>query len=93
MTFSVKGGNNTDLIKSNDMKYVFDDSILEEVRSVVRINIKGHDWFMDYDEFIGAKNDGRNNPVICGDKLILVNDEDYNELKKLELWLKNNKII
>jgi hypothetical protein len=75
-------------------EYIWDESQIEEQRAVVKIELDDGDiWYMDYDEWIKAGEEGREKPVIFGDKLILVDDETYEELEKLELWLKNNKEI
>ena len=91
MTFSYKIENEVENITSNDIKYNFDTSILEEQRSVVRININGVDWFMDWNDFQKAKEERRTFPIIYNDKLIFVDLETAGELKKLEEWLKIKK--
>lgn len=72
-------------------EWVWDSSQIEEQRAVVKIDLGGDTWFMDWDDWELAKQEGREKPIIFGDKLILVDEETYIELEKLELWLKNNK--
>ena len=71
--------------------YIYDESLLDEQRAVARIEINGEDWFMDYEDYKLAQDEGRTKPVIYGDSLILVDDETYLELEKLIGWLDGNK--
>lgn len=71
--------------------YVYNSSVLDEQRSVVRIEINGEDWLMDYDEWVLAEREGRTKPVIFKERLILVDEETYNELEKLLVWIDGNK--
>lgn len=72
-------------------EFIYNSELIEEQRAVVKIQIEGEDWFMDYDDFKLAEEEGRTKPVIYGDKLILVDDEVYNELEKLMNWMDGNK--
>jgi hypothetical protein len=74
-------------------EWIWDESRIEEQRAVATIEIAGEKWLIDYDEWVKAGEEGRDKPVIFGDKLILVDEETAEELEKLELWLKTNKII
>jgi len=77
------------MTQSNE--WVFDPSLIEEQKAVVKIEADGVDWYMEFDDWNLAEEEGRTKPVIYGEKLIMVDDETYEELKKLEEWLKENK--
>jgi len=74
-------------------EFVYDTTLLDEQRAVVKILINDGEWFMDFDDYQLAINEGRTKPVIYKDKLIFVDDETYDELTKLTDWLKNNENI
>lgn len=83
---------------SNDSEYqipefVYDETLGDEQRAVVKILINDDEWFMDFDDYQLAIDEGRTKPVIYKDKLIFVDDETYDELNKLTDWLKNNENI
>jgi hypothetical protein len=71
--------------------YKWDEGLNDEQRAVVKIDL-GDDniWYMDWDDWNLAQQEGRTKPVVFKDKLILVDDETYLELNKLTDWLKNN---
>lgn len=77
------------MMTQSNYEYIWGD--VEEQKAVVKIDVNGTDWLMDWDDWKLAEEEGRSKPVIYGDKLILVNDETYNELQKLTEWIKNNK--
>lgn len=72
-------------------EYIYNTETIQEQRAVVKIEINGEDWLMDWDEWKKAEEEGRDRPVIYGDKLVMVDEETYQELKKLEDWIKINK--
>ena len=83
---------------SNDNEYtapefVYDTTLLDEQRAVVKILTNDGEWLMDFDDYQLAIDEGRTKPVIYKDKLIFVDDETYDELNKLTDWLKNNENI
>lgn len=73
--------------------YIYDEGLNDEQKAVVKIDINGEIWMMNWDDWELAQQEGRTKPVIFGDKLMLVDDETYDELNKLTDWLKNNENI
>lgn len=76
----------------NEEKWVWDPTRNEQ-KSVVRIDIDGVDWLMEWSEYQKAKEEMRTEAIIYDDKLIFVDKETAEELKKLEEWLKIKKEI
>jgi hypothetical protein len=72
-------------------EFTFNEELIQEQRAVVKFEIEGEDWYMDYDEWVKAEEEGRNRPVIFKDKLLLVDDDMYNDLEKLMMWIKYGK--
>jgi hypothetical protein len=57
--------------------YVYDPLLIEEQKSVVKIEIDGVDWYMEFDEWEKSQSEGRTKCVILHEKLIMVSPEDY----------------
>lgn len=78
------------MTQSYEREFVYESEQVEQ-KAVVKITINGTDYLMDWEDWDEAQKEGRERAVIYGEKLILVDDETYEELTKLTDWIKNNE--
>jgi hypothetical protein len=74
-------------------QFIYDPQRLEPQKAVVKIHIDDEEWTMEWEDYEKALSEGRTKPVIYKDKLILVDDETYDQLRILTQWVdkENNK--
>jgi hypothetical protein len=73
-------------------EYTYNENHDEEQRAVVKLEIGGEEWLVDYDIWKEAEAEGRTFPVIYADKLVLVDRETFEEFKKLDKWLDDRRL-
>lgn len=73
-------------------EYVYKEGGDEEQRAVVKLQIGDEEWVVDYDVWIEAEAEGRTFPVIYGERLVLVDENTFEEFKKLNKWLDDRRL-
>lgn len=72
--------------------FIYREGEDEQQRAVVKLQIGDEEWMVDYDVWKEAESEGRTYPIIYGEKLILVDDETFEEFKKLNTWLDDRRL-
>lgn len=74
------------MTQSNE--WVYDPSLIQEQQAVVKIEIDGVEYMMDWDEWKESQEAGRTKAVIVGERLFMVSSEEYELLTEVMTTLK-----
>jgi len=64
----------------------------KKVQAVVKFILNDEEWFVNYDDWVVAEAEERKYPIIYKDKLLLVDLETFDDLKKLNIWLNDRRL-